>query len=320
MKKLITSLAVLALCSTAAFAQEDAEIMTFSPKTSIINPDEVITATLTPDAFIYAPNADGALVMPVSGYGFSQNPQEPFPVDLNGNTITIPLDKDMWGEPFDGKYYLQLLVVLTEDETPIVNMETEEYVMGMAAYQCYDLDPAEWVKNFPSERSWTEEGLTFSRFYEIGICTFYFTEKVTLPDVPGYIIYTDKNGGTDEPDIENFTYGWDDELGLFAVNVNVKNSEYAAADLHSIEVVLEGVKNGNEQEISVPSIMAVNSTSPRTSPRKIKGVESGLVSANETVNIFNVQGMLVKENVSAKAVNELPAGLYIVNGKKVVVR
>ena len=108
-------------------------------------------------------------------------------------------------------------------------------------------------------------------------------------------------------------------MGLYAVTVNVKNDDYTTANLQSIEVILEGVTDANDNEVTVPSIDVVNSTR-QASPRKNKTIEQGLVSGNELVNIYNVQGMLVKENVSAKAVNELPAGMYIVNGKKVVIR
>lgn len=37
-------------------------------------------------------------------------------------------------------------------------------------------------------------------------------------------------------------------------------------------------------------------------------------------NVYNLQGILVIKNASAEQINALPAGLYIVNGKKVVVR
>ena len=46
------------------------------------------------------------------------------------------------------------------------------------------------------------------------------------------------------------------------------------------------------------------------------------IAGNEATdnNVYNLQGILVIKNASAEQINALPAGLYIVNGKKVVVR
>lgn len=47
--------------------------------------------------------------------------------------------------------------------------------------------------------------------------------------------------------------------------------------------------------------------------------DAGLVMP-ETYNVYNLQGVRVARNASKDALNSLPAGLYIANGKKVVVR
>lgn len=46
------------------------------------------------------------------------------------------------------------------------------------------------------------------------------------------------------------------------------------------------------------------------------------IAGNEATdnNVYNLQGILVIKNASAEQINALPAGLYIINGKKVVVR
>lgn len=40
----------------------------------------------------------------------------------------------------------------------------------------------------------------------------------------------------------------------------------------------------------------------------------------EGLKVFNIQGNLVKDNATQADVNALPAGLYIVNGKKILVK
>ncbi|MBQ5408382.1 MAG: hypothetical protein IIU17_00535, partial [Muribaculaceae bacterium] len=42
---------------------------------------------------------------------------------------------------------------------------------------------------------------------------------------------------------------------------------------------------------------------------------------NEIVNVYNVQGMLLKQNIkAADALKELPRGIYIIGNRKVIVR
>lgn len=45
-----------------------------------------------------------------------------------------------------------------------------------------------------------------------------------------------------------------------------------------------------------------------------------IVAAGEPVNVYTAQGIQVLRNAEAAALNELPAGFYIVNGKKVIIR
>ena len=51
----------------------------------------------------------------------------------------------------------------------------------------------------------------------------------------------------------------------------------------------------------------------------VEGIEEE-VAEPETVNVYNLQGICVLRNADKAAVNNLPAGLYIVNGKKYMVK
>ena len=50
----------------------------------------------------------------------------------------------------------------------------------------------------------------------------------------------------------------------------------------------------------------------------IAGVSNILIDANAAANVYTVDGQLVRKN--AKSLTGLPKGLYIVAGKKVVVK
>lgn len=311
----------LVLCSIASFAQ--GYYLNFTPQmnSELDSLTQTVYAELTDMAKAVAPDAAGALVQTIGGNGFGQDPVEPFPVEMENGKISITLDKNMWGFPFNEVYHIQLIVILTDaDGVPIYDEESEDYVMDMSAYRCEDTAPAAWAINYPNNRSWEEEGLTFDRFYSIGDCTFYFTKEVTLPnDVKGFIEY-ETDDELIEEEIVEVSADMDEMVGLYAVTVNVKNKNLTASQLISITVGLEGVTDADGNAITVPEITAVNDTTLKKTPRQKKALENGIAPGNESVNIYNVQGILVKENVDATAVNELPAGMYIVNGKKVVVR
>ena len=325
MKKIFTAFAALVLGSTATFAQFENPFVAFSPEGGHIESrNTVIKIAPTTFGLSIAPNAAGLLVQTVAGQGFSQFPMEPvyYPFSNQGNKeVMVELTDASWFLPFFGVYHLKMFAALADaNGSPIINDDLDGYVMGITAYTTPDNDPAVWALNYPSERNLTQEGLTFKRFYEAGVCTFYFTKEVSLPEY-GYIVYTDKTGYVEEVSVENYGADWDSDLGLYGITVNIVNPEFTLDNLASIEVGLEGVENAEGQEINVPAIYVENtSSSPQAAPRKSKSLEEGLVSGNETVNVYNVQGMLVKENVSSDAVNALPAGMYIVNGKKVLVR
>ena len=52
---------------------------------------------------------------------------------------------------------------------------------------------------------------------------------------------------------------------------------------------------------------------------KSAAIEDVLVETTTVADIFNLQGIIVKHRASKEDLHSLPAGIYIVNGKKVVV-
>lgn len=66
----------------------------------------------------------------------------------------------------------------------------------------------------------------------------------------------------------------------------------------------------------------VGDTAPTIAVTKSEpsGVDGIFAEDNETFFIYNLQGIVVKENASAQDFNSLPAGIYIANGQKVSVK
>ena len=88
-----------------------------------------------------------------------------------------------------------------------------------------------------------------------------------------------------------------------------------AVDKEKAEVTVDGEKantdeNGNYVvEITKDTEIAISEPS---------GVENINLEKIANNNVYNMQGILIIKNANAEQINTLPAGLYIVNGKKVI--
>ena len=88
-----------------------------------------------------------------------------------------------------------------------------------------------------------------------------------------------------------------------------------AVDAEKAEVSVDGEKattdeNGNYVvEITKDTNITISEAS---------GVENVTIATVKNNNVYNMQGMLIIENANAEQINALPAGLYIINGQKVI--
>ena len=90
-----------------------------------------------------------------------------------------------------------------------------------------------------------------------------------------------------------------------------------AVDAENAEVTVGGEKanvdeNGNYvAEITKDTEIVISEAS---------GIENINIENAYNGNVYNMQGILVIKNANAEQINSLPAGLYIVNGKKVILK
>lgn len=327
MKKLFTTMAVLALCSTAAFAQEIDPVDFTLGTDSISSFNNTVTVTVNDTQAAYA------IVQLVSGYGFSQNAAEPYPIDLNedGNTFVVPINESTWGDPFNGTYYLNVMVVLTDNEfETIFDPETEEPVMGMIGYS-YSPKEAIFVKSVPNN-DWLTT--TFDDAYENENNKFklYFSREVNPTGTIGTIEYFDPDGISYEVitpiTVSEYTTEWSDLDGMCIVSFPYANAEFEAEDLGCIKFTFNPFHYEYEDgdvtisgNTVVGDIILSNGAMPAPQQRIVKnkkGLEAGLTVSSVPVNVYSVQGTLLKKN--ATDLSGLQPGLYIVDGKKVVVK
>ena len=129
----------------------------------------------------------------------------------------------------------------------------------------------------------------------------------------GAITLEDANGNTLDATIEPV---WD-----FSVEYAMISVKYAfEADQVYNLVVDEGVfgdLDWEEEEFLTGHANAAMTVKIDTTGA---GIENVIAGNDETVDVYNMQGIMIVKDADAAAIKNLPAGLYIIGGKKVAVK
>lgn len=340
MKKSLLFVAALALGASAAFAQVENPVLptsaTFTPGYNDVdnsedpflmdNVNQTITVT-----FDVTPNIP-ATVMFATGAGDAIG-MEYKRIPVVGNTLTIPLTRADWGYPYNEVYFLNMVVTFTYDVevdgeiVPDYYLNSEgEPIYFQRMYMAPDTGAARLEKYAPND-SMFDEDFTFANAYQEGNMYVYFSKEVTVPQNVATVKYYDGEDEILSFTAETASAQWSEMDGLYQVVFKYSSDEYVASDISRIEIQLNPVQWENPEtqlpeSISSPVIVLNNITTvPQAAPRKAKkGVANGLAVGTESVNVYNLQGMLVVKNASNNDIKNLTPGMYIVNGKKIAVK
>lgn len=279
--------------------------------------------TVTMDA---VPNVP-VTVMYITGNGFAMNMNyERISVDEK-KTFTIPLSREKWGVPYNEVYYLNLVVTFTYGEGDeidyYVNPDTNEPVVASCMYMTKDTGDARLELTFPNQQNIDNEMYTISQAYQSGVCTAYFSKEVKAENASGYIYIAGKDGEElAYSDLEFDNAEWSEMDGLYKVDFKyTPDSIFIESEVSEMDITFEGIFV-DEVEMTIPEIVLFPASSSNRAPqKKAKGkLASDMSVTTDGLKVFNIQGNLVKDNASQNDVNALPTGLYIVNGKKVLVK
>lgn len=262
----------------------------------------------------------------IGGTGFGKTPDYT-ENDVNDGKMTLPVTEVNWGFPMYGKYTLFIsLIICDEDFNPIED-EEGNLLAFEKSYQRSIEGSAKCILEYPNSHNWEEDGVSFESFYEEGNCIFYFTKEVSL--IEGSfceVEYYDAGGELMDTVIIDRSYlerevGYDRHSGLYAVSIRIPNDLYKASELSKIIVRLTGVESDGET-VDVPPIVAVNNDgSVRNVPMRIKSAPGAdLSTGTDEVDVYSMQGVLIRRGMSPSALPELPSGMYIVNGNKVMIK
>ena len=139
--------------------------------------------------------------------------------------------------------------------------------------------------------------------------TFTGWSPELLQYVPSYnVVFTAQF----EVNVYTLTYYLDDEV------VYSTELEYGAPVEEYTPEVEEGRKFDGWQE-EIPEFMPAHDVEIHGTTSEIpSGIAAIVAEMGNNVDVYNLQGRLVVKNADAKRVNQLPVGIYIINGKKYI--
>ena len=265
-------------------------------------------------------------LMTVAGAGFGVDPVPyvlgDFANSGSATNFVFPMEKSTWGNPYLGNFHVTLMVCFINEEGDFLMGSDEEPVMYQAIYTTPNTFPAELISTYPNNE-WENE--TFAEAYADGKISFLFANPVEFSNanLAATIIYRLTEGNPQsktltENDIEA---GWEYMDGYYALTFNYAKEGLDANAIDNITITLINVKSLN-QTISVPAIVLNNFANiskgiSQKSKAATAGVADGLVN-NLEFDVYSVDGRLVREKSSS--LDGLDAGIYIVNGKKIIIR
>lgn len=253
---------------------------------------------------------------------------------LDGSTtgvksVSVPLNENYWGTPIGGINNISVALknVMNSEGTLISNSSGN--VGTIASYYTYEETSAsvEFLGTDP-EPEWTyaEDILGWD-------VTFKYSDTVVMGDanataVIGYYdVYDDlllPPVNVPSSEIGSGTNPREGYFGLF-VPVATIEDEYLP-DLSYLTITVKGLIY-NDAAVATQTIRydVAPTTYKAPATRGIgtdgaTAIEQEKVNADKLVNIYSIQGLLLKKGVPATTVNTLEKGLYIVGGKKVFVK
>ena len=245
--------------------------------------------------------------------------------------VVVSVPEDVWGTPQSGEYLLtvNLPAIYDKNGNQITITETSEegetfsyaYTADASYTSPYDVE-AEYLGLDPDPATTTVWDV-YSEGY--GFVNFLFSGEVALTDDSEAEI-TFVLSESEIPVIVSLNElwaDWDWWTGSFAITVPMKEvNGLTQENLKGIKVNLYDVKNGTTIiEELVANYTLVSSQEKSINVKKSPSITGISIITNDgTVNVYGINGNLVIKNATKSDINNLVSGLYVVNGKKFIVR
>ena len=264
------------------------------------------------------------MLMYTTGTGFAISEPQYEVLDPSDSNFSFSLD-GKWGNPSMGNYYATLMICFLDSEMDYVFGSDGEPLFWQVSYSTANESPATLEYVYPNG-NWEEE--SFAEAYKNGEIRFSFTNSVSFEDETaiGIIDYVMVDGSVVEPVIlelgVNADAGWNPLDGYYAVAAKYSLPDVSADQIKEITVTLFDMESKGETVSVDPVTLENDNINVQRLAKQTKKTKIGesMVANSDNVNVYNISGVLVKGNIPMSEVANLPAGLYIVNGKTIVVR
>lgn len=241
-------------------------------------------------------------------------------ITVTDKSFDIKLNRENWGIPYNQMFILNLAITFTYgegDELEYYLNEEDEPIFFTSLYFTEDEGAAEYVATYPNGE-W-EKYFTFADAYKDGTVSLFFTKEVTHEASIGTITYLLKDGDEKFASIEDVVSEWSVMDGLYMLSFSIA-SDLTANQIETIIISFNGISNA-QGILMIPELILENDS---YSPMKLhKNNTSGLMMstvATDVYDVYSITGVQIKKEATSQEINNLPSGMYIINGKKVSVR
>lgn len=251
------------------------------------------------------------------------------------DSFTLTIQDEWWGEPFGGYYNLAIIFPYVTDEDgeevffpDFVDGEEGDIYMPLEVYfKTKDTAPATFLGVYPSPEDVEDAEMSLDDLYESGILEFTFSNLATITDDAiaqvriasaegDNVTFTVSN---EELMDYNEEPNWN-RMGQFVVAVPIYSDMVDFTDINLIMVSLTGIETEDGDSLG-RLVGQYSSNTRRMTPKNNNQGDSKLSLVNDSsVAVYTIQGTLINDKMNPSQVSELPAGLYIVDGKKVIVK
>lgn len=246
--------------------------------------------------------------------------------ESNVTSVTVTLSEDQWGAPVGGVNSMTVaLLNVTANGVSISNASGSVGTI-LANYTVAEQAATVTFLGVDPEEDWA----TAEELWDYWNVVFKFSDAVTLTDeettavIRFYDSYESDLEGVEPifvPTSEIYA-DWNYRGGYYGVEVPAPEVVDMPEDFYYLTITLQGIAYNDTVLAEQPSATyyaELQTRSARKAP-KTAGVAEGITTESSSYPVYNVQGGLVKANASKADMNNLPAGMYIVNSKKVVIR
>lgn len=241
--------------------------------------------------------------------------------DEIGKSISVPLTADYWGVAIDDINYLTVSLLNVEiDGVSISNVPGELVGTISSSYTVNDKQNVVTYLGVNEDPYWWLAQDLFG--WNV---TFMYNDVVSLDGISAEISFKDEDGLT----LKNYTTiisegitgAWNMRANYYAVSVPIPNFNLTEEDFATMTIVLSGV-NANQPVVSITYDSVFPEDEMSIGAKQAPSTAGiGIVKASmEDNNIYNLQGQCVLVNATETTIKSLNKGIYVINGKKIVIK